>query len=565
MIYLIRSIENREGGSFEHRDNEYSGDAITIGRATDQDIQLTEAEIAFQHAVIQLRGGGRANIRAMSSAAAISVNDKVARSASLKPGDTVRIGESVLQVIRAPSGFDFALTLERGAQEDDEEGPPPGSQYVTTLQGAGLRKRFWSWVLFVALFAGFFLIPASGLIDDRLKTFSRSTSVLPDDGAWESGPLIEAHRIPEIGDDCNTCHVKPFFTVPNEQCTACHDDVGRHAPEDVHMAELDEARCYACHKEHNEPATLVRSDDALCADCHASLSETVAGTELENASDFANDHPPFKLSMLVPQQQGDEWQWQTRRVAQSTNPAESSNLKFPHDVHMDPEGIKSPQGDEVLTCDSCHSLDPRGRLMDPVTMENNCRRCHTLVFDRDNQEREVPHGDPDKVILSLEEYYSRQFLEDTLGQEAEAENPARQRLRQRRRPGKTMDPRQRLVVLKLARDKAWEVAQQLFEKTTCLTCHEISPDQDPETLSDWRVNPVKLASQWLPKHDFNHYSHRTEECTLCHAAESSEQSEDVLMPDIETCRECHGGPGSLLATTCVGCHTLHLTDRGVMK
>lgn len=565
MIYLIRNIENREGGSFEYRDNEHSGDTITIGRATDQDIQLTESEIALNHAVIQLRGKGRGNIRALSSASAVSVNDKVVRSASLNPGDTILVGESVLQVIAAPSGFDFAMTLERAATEDDEEGAPPGSRYVTTLGGAGLRKRSWSWLLFLGIMAAFLAVPVSGLFDDRLQALWRSSPLLPDDGAWETGPLIPAHGIPEIGDDCNVCHVEPFVTVRNEQCTACHDDMGRHAPEDVHMAELDEARCARCHKEHNEPVTLVRRDEALCAGCHADLSAGGVDTGLRNASSFSSDHPPFRLSMLAPEKIDGAWAWRTLRVDQASGPAEMSNLKFPHDKHLDPAGIKTPEGDEVLECSSCHTLDARGMLMEPITMEDNCRRCHTLVFDRDAQDREVPHGDPDKVILSLEEYYSREFLENALGEEQEAATPARKRLRQRRRPGKAMDPEQRLVVLKLARDKAWEVAQQLFEKTTCLTCHEISQEENPDTLSEWRVDPVRLTVQWLPKHEFNHYSHRTEECGRCHEAESSSESGDVLMPPIDTCRECHGGPDSRLATTCVGCHTLHLEGRGVMK
>ena len=31
MIYLIRTIESRESGSVEHRDNQHSGDVISIG------------------------------------------------------------------------------------------------------------------------------------------------------------------------------------------------------------------------------------------------------------------------------------------------------------------------------------------------------------------------------------------------------------------------------------------------------------------------------------------------------------------------------------------------------
>lgn len=565
MIYLLRTIENREGGSFEHRDNEYSGDSITIGRATDQDIQLTESEVALQHAVIQLRGGGRGNIKALSAVGAVSVNDKVVRSSALAPGDTVRIGESVLQIIEAPSGFDFALALERGAEEDEEKGPPPGSQYTTTLSGTRLSKRLWSWVLFVGVIVAFFVVPVSGLLDGNLQAFWRSSPLLPDDGAWDTGPLIPAHRIPEIGDNCNVCHVTPFVTVRNEQCVACHDDVGKHAPDDVHMAALDGARCESCHKEHNEPMTLVRQDEALCADCHSSLSTSGIDTDLRDASSFASDHPPFKLSILTPEKTGDTWQWHAVRVAQSSNPVEMSNLKFPHSKHLDPAGIKSPEGDVVLECSDCHTLDARGMLMKPITMEDNCRRCHTLVFDADYQDREVPHGDPDKVILSLEEFYSREFLENSLAEPQEATTPARKRLRRQRRPGKPLDQQQRMVVLKQARDKAAEVAQQLFEKTTCLTCHEISRDDDPDTLSQWRVDPVRLTRQWLPKHAFNHYSHRTEDCTLCHKAETSESSSDVLMPTIETCRDCHGGPDSRLATTCEGCHNFHLAGRGLMK
>lgn len=564
MIYLLRSIENREGGSFEHRDNEFQGDEIRIGRATDQDIQLTEPEVALQHALIQLRGDGRGGIKALSSSAAVSVNDKVVRSAALQPGDRIVIGESVFQVFTPPPGFDFALTLERG-EGADEDAAPPGSQYVTTLAAAGLRKRRWSWALFLAVMAVFFAVPVSGLFNEDLRALSRSTPLLPDDGVWETGPLIPAHGVPEVSGECQVCHTEPFVRVKNEQCVACHDDKGRHAPDDVHMPELDEARCASCHKEHDVPMTLVREDEALCAGCHADLSASGIQTSLEDASSFGDEHPPFKLSMLMPEHSDGAWQWHTERVAQDAAPAESSNLKFPHELHLDPEGIKSPEGDEVLTCASCHTLDARGMLMKPITMEDNCRRCHTLVFDRNAPDREVPHGDPDRVILSLEEYYSREFLENTLTEKQEAKTPARKRLRRRRRPGKAIEPQQRVEVLTKARDQAWQVAEQLFEKTTCLTCHEISREEDPELLSNWRVDPVRITSQWLPKHAFNHYSHRTEECTVCHEAPTSGQSADVLIPSIDTCRDCHGAPDSRLATTCAGCHNFHLAGRGVMK
>lgn len=587
MSYLIRTIENREQGSFEYRDNEFSGDSITIGRATDQDILLTELEVGLNHARISIRGKGRGSISAAASPATLVVNDRVTRSASLQPGDAVKIGHSKIDVIAPPPGFEFALTLERAEGGGDEAAP--GSQYATSVEQTWLRKRAWSWILFLLILVAFLAIPLAGVFNEQVRSIARSTP-LPDDGAWDTGSVIPAHRIPEIGDDCNVCHAKPFKMVRNEQCVACHDDAGRHVAAGGHATGLDGIRCASCHKEHNEPPSIVRRDDALCSDCHANLKTFAARTELRDATSFGDNHPTFKLSMLVPEGSGTAVEWNTSRIDQPVDSVtERSNLKFPHDVHLNPDGIKSPGGDEVLACVDCHSPDSRGLLMKPITMEDSCRRCHTLVFDKDDLEREVPHGHADMVITTLEEYYAREFLESSLAEEqtATAEQPAApdtaptasgddqaapgkdkkrsKRRKRQRRPGKTLDAKQRYVVLKLARDKAWETAQQIFEKTTCLMCHEISRENDDALYSKWRVEPVKLTPQWLPKHRFNHYSHRQEECTLCHKAEQSKLSGDILMPTVDACRECHGGESGQLATNCVGCHTLHLPDRGAME
>lgn len=576
MAYLIRTIENRDEASFEYRDNEFPGSSIAIGRATDQDIQLTEIEVALQHASISIRGGGRGAIRDLSSPATMLVNDKVVRTASLNPGDVVKIGTSMIAVIEPPPGFEFALTLERGESTADDT--VPGSQFATTLEQTSLNKRSWSWLLFSVVLVLFLVIPVAGLLNDEVQSLTRSTP-MPDDGAWDTGPLIDAHHIPEIGDDCNVCHLIPFRMVRNEQCLACHEDIGRHAEKTVHPG-LDQTLCESCHKEHNEPPSIVRNDDALCADCHATLQSAVSSTKLRDASNFGNDHPEFRLTMLEPVVKGEATvDWQTVRIDQSSALAERSNLKFPHDKHLDPKGVKSPEGDEVMACADCHTLDAQGLLMKPITMEDSCRRCHTLVFDEDDPKREVPHGDPDTVILALEEYYSREFLENSLGEQAEqgadesvqvqqptaeesTKSDKRRKRRKRRRVGTTMDSKQRYQVLQLARDKAWEVAAQVFEKTSCHVCHEITREETSGLLSKWRIEPVRITSQWMPKHEFNHYSHRTEECTLCHAAEQSEVSADVMMPGLESCRECHGSGSNQLATTCVGCHNFHLDTFG---
>lgn len=229
MIYLIRSIERHDSGSVEHRDKEIQGDEITVGRATDQDIQLVEQEVALHHAIVQLRGKGKAFIKAATSSLPLIVNGGVSRSAALKPGDAVQIGGSRIGVFDPPEGFDFALTLERASVElEGEDAPVPGSQYVTTLAETGLRKRPWAWALFLVIFVGLFIVPAAGLFNPGVQAFLRKTPFVPDDGAWSPGTLIPAHNVPELSEHCNVCHVKPFVSVRDEQCIACHDDMMDH-------------------------------------------------------------------------------------------------------------------------------------------------------------------------------------------------------------------------------------------------------------------------------------------------------------------------------------------------
>jgi cytochrome c553 len=59
----------------------------------------------------------------------------------------------------------------------------------------------------------------------------------------------------------------------------------------------------------------------------------------------------------------------------------------------------------------------------------------------------------------------------------------------------------------------------------------------------WKVTRVKLPDIWMPQAIFDHAAHGTSltPCSTCHAAETSKTASDVLMPGIETCRDCHGG------------------------
>lgn len=443
--------------------------------------------------------------------------------------------------------------------------------YKLSLEDTGLSKRWVSWVLFIAILALFLILPVASLVSDDAADALRD-SPLPSDNAWISGHLSKPHQIPELNQNCQACHVEAFEVVQDDSCLSCHDDTNHHFDTSVHdVAKLDGSRCASCHIEHDEPSSIVRKDDKLCSSCHADMDETGAvDTELADVNSFGKEqhsggdapHPSFKVSMLVPEGKADAMTWSMRRVALADKPLEKSNLIFPHDVHMNPEGLDAPQGNQVLACNDCHVTDDAGQLMQAISMEKNCRTCHTLVFDPDAPEREVPHGDPDTVLLTLEEYYSREFLRDSLGR-----NPTPQEVRDfvLRRPGGTVARRaEQALNLASPWGKANSVAKEIFEKTTCKTCHEVSLDESGKYLSKWRVDPIRITKQWMPKSVFDHYSHRTSDCSVCHDASSSEQASDVLMPDLDVCEACHTGERThenKVPSSCVSCHQFHLPEQ----
>ena len=443
--------------------------------------------------------------------------------------------------------------------------------YKLSLEDTRLSKRLFSWVLFIVILVLFLIVPIASLMSEDASKALRD-SPLPSDNSWSSGHLSSAHQIPELNQNCQACHVEAFEVVQDDSCLSCHDDTNHHFDTSAHdVTKLDGSRCASCHIEHDEPSSIVRHDDKLCSSCHADMDQTGAvDTELVDVDSFGKEqrsgrdspHPSFKVSMLVSEGKADSMTWSMRRVALADKPLEESNLIFPHDVHMNREGLDAPEGNKVLACNDCHVTDDAGELMQPITMENNCRSCHTLVFDPNAPQREVPHGDPDTVMLTLEEYYSRQFLRDNLGR-----NPTSQEVRDfiLRRPGETVVRRaEQALNLATPWGKANSVAAEIFEKTTCKTCHEISIDDSGEYLSKWRVDPIRITKQWMPKSEFDHYSHRTSDCSLCHDASNSEQASDVLMPDLEVCESCHTGQQThenKTPSSCVSCHQFHLPEQ----
>jgi hypothetical protein len=489
----------------------------------------------------------------------VIVNGRTRIVCTLNAGDEIKLGPAIIVVEAAPKGSPFTLRFKMAEAESGRL----DRLHVLSLNESGLSKKFWSMMLASGVAAIFLLVPMSAALYQPLRPLLRSTNIVPNDGLWSPGPLHASHQF--IGNDCNACHTSPFAPIENVQCTNCHTTVEHHVRvTSADISLFDQQRCGECHVEHAETPQVVSRDQRLCTDCHSQIDVKKPSTQLLRVADFGKDHPDFRVSVLQGREAADgkvDWATVKLDVLPGVNRFERSRLSFSHAQHLARQGIKGPNGDEVLQCRNCHEPDASGRLMKPIQMEQTCSRCHSLRFDEDDPATTVPHGDIDAVYQTLLSHFSRRFIEGDLG--------SGQRPAFARRPGgqsESISRNEQRRALDWAEQQSLLAARDLFEKRVCVDCHEVSRMPELPGLKRWKVQPVKLTESWMPRSSFDHASHKTSECTSCHTnTRTSKRSGDVLMPAIADCRMCHAGPDTKdkLPSDCVMCHQFHLPDRGL--
>ncbi len=531
---------------------------LTIGSDSFQDLQLVDPGVAPRQAVIRPRAR-KLHIESLTPRG-IRVNGVRRSAAVLAEGDVVSIGATRILVRRARRNAPVELEIEEPA-EISECGPE--ARYALSLRDTRLTARSWSWALVLSIVVLLLVAPLAASMYPPARDAIRTSALVPSDRLWQAGPLHPSHQF--IGGNCNACHGAPFRRVANAQCTACHSTVQHHV--DVRTADralFQERRCGDCHTEHEEPTMLVQHDSRLCTNCHGRLDTLKKDADLANVTDFGADHPDFRLTMLERNGSAAPGEWRAVRTARGEREqaVEHSGLAFSHLQHLDPKGIKSTDGYEKLTCQSCHQPDSSGRQMLPIRMEAHCARCHSLRFDEHDPATAVPHGDPARVFETLQAHFIRSYLDATRRPDARGA-PAT------RRPGGEAEIMAR-DEQRRARDWADQqsllIARELLEERVCKDCHRITKVPGASGFAQWQVDPVRITQDWMPRAGFSHLSHGTTPCKHCHAAaETSKASSDVLMPRIKVCRECHGGSAdtSRLPSECGMCHRFHLPGRGL--
>jgi hypothetical protein len=151
----------------------------------------------------------------------------------------------------------------------------------------------------------------------------------------------------------------------------------------------------------------------------------------------------------------------------------------------------------------------------------------------------------------LERYYATQI--DKAGPHALWPNPPR--VLPGRSPTPAAGSTQQQIVERVA-----TAEKVLFQdRSTCGECHFYEKEEGQ--IVPRRIVPPDLWTVWLPHAKFSHAAHRAVECQSCHpGARESTRAEDILLPAIEVCVECHA-PASKTSGgarfDCTECHRYH--------
>lgn len=520
-------------------------DRVRIGRRSDRDLQLQDMRLSLVHADIVDRGAGSYFVESRTRTG-VWVNGSPAPSQPVKVGDHIDCGRFRITLCPPPPDVDLCLEIvERvSAREEKQHGK---DRYRMRLTDTGLRMRRPAvWLALLVLIPGL-LLPLA---------LRYAQPVVPGPGAsfdlaWQTGPASSAHR--RFIGDCSTCHQRPFESVRNDACGSCHTDTAHHSESKELQVEdgLADARCGSCHLEHSGSKALAAHDGGACIDCHASPKPAYANAGLLPASGFSRNHPPFSLRIAQKTESG-SLQYAEKTQEPGAKLVEAQSLTFSHAVHLDRAGLRGPDGTAVLNCASCHAPTESAAHFRPISMEAHCSSCHRLDFDPDTPQRLLPHAKPDDIVRLVSDFYARQAL---AGEVQEAGAPDAVRLR--RIPGVPLSKEQSRAALDWADERASRVLEEVFETRVCSYCHTVT--RTTTDIRAWTIAPVAPASGYFNHARFNHAAHKTETCESCHAASQADSSAALMIPDLASCRGCHGDPGERgkVESSCTDCHGFH--------
>ena len=550
MATLIRFSPRKGAPVDPNLDKTIEGE-ITIGRAATSAVVLKDRRVRYEHAIVRPTDSGY-TVEAVQGASLTHKERPVQFATLSAAGDQVLIGAHSLTLQATEAGP--ALVIEPGANEGPGE-DAIYAQYEKVLSFSLPRVRQWSWAIGLLVLVTMLILPL--VLSSKMTQSAGAEPVTATqhvaagfraDRLWIVGHMSNAHGA--FGQDCALCHEAPFVSVRNEACLSCHQDTGQHAdPHSFPVVDLTKQSCENCHREHKGATQATSSAQADCAGCHANLKGEASNATLMDASDFGSNHPEFAVTAITDASTG-----ATKRIRMGSGPILSqTNLRFTHGKHLVPGGVKDVNGQaKVLGCADCHKSAAGGRMSIP-NFEETCSGCHELKFEQKHPEWQLPHGVSTDLAGRILGFYAQAVLAgESFGT---AIDPLFAK------PG--TEPPAPLSPAATAKSQAAAAMASSVAKAACGTCHMFdSPAPGADPLA-WKIKHVVVNPTFLPKARFTHAKHETMQCAECHADIKKAGIDEVVLPNIESCRNCHVGEtpvGGKVASTCVSCHDFHQHD-----
>jgi pSer/pThr/pTyr-binding forkhead associated (FHA) protein len=603
--FILRTIAKRYGAPDIIRERPIAAAEPVIGRGSDCDIQLTDLAVSLRHAALRMSGPNRVIAEALGPEH-FEANGKFVSRAELivSAAPSIAFGHHVLTL----SDKDGDITVTVTAREDTAAAVTASEQKAAfSLKSALFSQRRTAWLTALAILLACLVFPVGQFLIDHHRHPAMTADV---EKQWSSGPLSPGHHFLEK--DCGACHEKAFVPVKDSACLSCHqadlskpaaahlaammrekgspfapEPAGDHAPADRLWQAMPPdpntakrikqwvanrfghptTRCASCHTEHVgtgagesgrkqpapvTPAELTRND---CKDCHTGLKDRLPDTAIGDAPDWGH-HPDFRP--LVNVAFAPAGKPRLEQLALAGRPQQATGLIFSHREHLLANGrvarmaidLGSGGGyGKALACESCHRPTADNKSFKPIEMTRDCSACHALDFaTRNGVPQTLKHGDVAAVVAQLKAYYMQ--------------------------GGDAADNAMRPPVFDSLHSAAGQMVTAQVRRAfatggSCDGCHVITRPASPDSL-DFKVAPVNLVERHLPHGAFDHDipAHHQDAsgkatCSDCHAAEKSDRTQDVLLPHINECDDCHGKTREQAAqaasSDCAECHDFHDT------
>ena len=314
--------------------------------------------------------------------------------------------------------------------------PTPGrtqKQIAERYKGnLGYYKRKHPWrvarfcVSFIAIVGGL-----AAIFVYQKRIFSRQA----DEEFFSSGKLSSHHA--KYEQDCAACHDKNAamgrdltfakfkgvikdrfhrgldFKSIDLKCQQCHESnppFGTAKKYDLHEPNVVENRsCSICHQEHLGPGPMKRVADLQCASCHNDRDVMDAsakkGATLPADAFHLRSHPAQQVVFEMPRPARGYTQVfpsfadahpEFQLIREKAR--DPDVLRFNHQRHF--ANDIPPVNGQKLDCNYCHKPEPGGRFYERISFTANCQACHALMFDKNNPQLHLPHGDVNLVQLT---------------------------------------------------------------------------------------------------------------------------------------------------------------------